>query len=513
MEKYLPDTSVVIEEILSKQVAEGKIKGRILIPNAVVAELEHQANTGQEIGLIGLEEIKRLRELSEKGKIELEFVGDRPDASQIKYAKKGEIDAMIRKLAFENNATLVTGDLVQARSGEAFGIKVIYYDLRKIKKKLGISRFFTKDTMSIHLKEGVRPMAKKGAPGVWEFVEIRKKKLKREEVESYAKEIMEAGRIPEYGFIEIDRKGSTIAQIGKYRIVITKPPFSEGWEITATRPIREMELKDYGLPKKLLKRLDEEASGIIISGSPGAGKTTFAEALARHHQRKGRIVKTIEAPRDLQLPEEITQYSKTLSSTGELHDILLLTRPDYTIFDEVRTTSDFKLYADLRLAGIGLIGVLHGTSAIDSIQRFLGKIELGMVPSIIDTIIFIDKGNVAKVYSMKMVVKVPTGMYESDLARPVVEVRDFLTGELEYEMYTYGEQTVVMPVRHKKKIKFKEFESEIRALVKKPEIEVIDNSVVIKVSKAQIKRLLGKKGERIRRLEKKYGVSIEVITK
>ncbi len=513
MNKYLPDTSVIIEKLLSKQAAEGKIKGKILIPKAVMAELEHQANTGQEIGLIGLSEIKKLRELSEKEKIELDFVGERPDATQIRYAKKGEIDALIRQLAHDNEATLITGDLVQARSAEAFGVKVIYHDLRKAKKKLSINKFFTKDTMSIHLKEGIKPMAKRGLPGEWNFVEARKRKLKREEIKKYAKEVMEMARLAEHGFIEIDRKGSTIVQIGKHRIVITRPPFSKGWEITATKPIKEMELNNYELPGKLIKRLNEESSGIIISGSPGAGKTTFAEALAKHYQRKGRIVKTIEAPRDLQLPREITQYSKSLASKEELHDILLLTRPDYTIFDELRSINDFRLYADLRLAGIGLIGVLHGTSAIDSIKRFVGKVELGMVPSIIDTLLYINKGMVEKAYSIKITVKVPSGMYESDLARPVVEVKDYSTGELEYEMYTYGEQTVVIPVVPRKKRNLNAFEQEIKSLVRKPEIKIKDNEAVIKVSREQLRKLIGRKGDRIRRLEKKYGLSIEVYKK
>ena len=96
MNNYVPDTSVIIAEILSKEVKEGELKGRVLIPNSVVAELEHQANTGQEVGLIGLKELKTLRELSEEKKIELEYIGERPSAEQIKYAKKGEIDALIR---------------------------------------------------------------------------------------------------------------------------------------------------------------------------------------------------------------------------------------------------------------------------------------------------------------------------------------------------------------------------------------------------------------------------------
>ena len=40
-------------------------------------------------------------------------------------------------------------------------------------------------------------------------------------------------------------------------------------------------------------------------------------------------------------------------------------------------------------------------------------------------------------------------MVEADLSRPVVEVRDFETQELDYEIYTYGEQTIVVPIKKK----------------------------------------------------------------
>jgi predicted PilT family ATPase len=50
---------------------------------------------------------------------------------------------------------------------------------------------------------------------------------------------------------------------------------------------------------------------------------------------------------------------------------------------------------------------------------------------------------------MSLKVKLPTGMggTQRDLARPVVEVRDFERGILEYEMFTFGGEKVVVPVR------------------------------------------------------------------
>ncbi|RLE89962.1 MAG: ATPase, partial [Thermoprotei archaeon] len=326
-EIHVPDTSVIIEGAVSKLIKDGIIKGKVIVHRAVISELENQANQGKAVGFAGLEEIKRLRELASKGKIKLEIAGERPKPSEIRMAWTGAIDALIRELAWEYDATLITGDRVQAEVARALGIKVIYVKPKK-ERKVRLENFFDKDTMSIHLKEGVPPMAKKGKPGSWRIVTLSDKPMIREEIESIAKEIIEAAKLRGNGFIEIDRAGSTIVQLGLYRIIIARPPLSDGWEITAVRPLVKLRLEDYNLPKKLLRRLEERAEGILIAGAPGMGKTTFAQALAEYYSRKGKIVKTIESPRDMHLPDIVTQYSKTHASSDELHDILLLSRPD-----------------------------------------------------------------------------------------------------------------------------------------------------------------------------------------
>jgi len=37
-------------------------------------------------------------------------------------------------------------------------------------------------------------------------------------------------------------------------------------------------------------------------------------------------------------------------------------------------------------------------------------------------------------------------MESDDLARPVIIVTSFITKKVEYEIYTFGEQTIVMPL-------------------------------------------------------------------
>jgi len=517
IEKLVPDTSIIIEGTLSKKIENREINvGEIIIHEAILAELEHQANQGRSIGLVGLDELKKLRNMSEEGLFQIRYAGRRPSAAEIRHASLGEVDSLIRDLAYDEGATLLTGDKIQSRVGEAKGINVIYVEPVIKQRKLTIEKYFDKTTMSVHLRENIKPYAKRGFPGNWESVDLSEEVLKQEEIQDITKEIMEETKSRRDGFIETERRGSTIIQLGNYRIVITRPPFSDAWEITCVHPIKKTVLEEYSLSEKLKKRIGQ-AEGILVAGSPGMGKSTFAQALAEFYVDKRKTVKTIEAPRDLQLSENVTQYSISYGSSQEIHDVLLLSRPDYTIFDEMRNLEDFRLFADLRLAGIGLVGVIHANDPIDAIQRFIGKTELGLIPHIIDTVLFIKNGNVNKILSLKMSVKVPSGMIEADLARPVVDVMDFETNKLEYEIYSYGEETIVVPVNLAsnvsavKKLAAKQIESELRKYANDIRVEFIsDDRINIFVPEEDIAYIIGKEGRTIDEIEKRLGISISV---
>lgn len=518
MKVIVPDTSVIVDGRLTQYIEDLGEKVKIIIPEAVVSEIEHQANEKRAIGHVGLGELKKLRELANAGRIELEFYGERPEFWQIKRAKAGEIDNMVREVAREVNGVLITGDQVQRDIAIAKGIDVIYLEARK-EVRHRLEDFFDEHTMSVHLKGGVIPLAKKGKPGEWRLIRVREKPLRDGEVYEIADDIIERSRRDPESFIELDSQGATVVQMRNYRIVIARPPFSDRIEITAVRPITKLSIEDYHLSQKLLGRLAEKAEGILIAGAPGEGKSTFAQALAEYYASMGKIVKTMEKPRDLQVGEEITQYTALEGRMELTGDLLLLVRPDYTIYDEMRKTRDFKIYADLRLAGVGMVGVVHATKPIDAIQRFIGRVELGMIPQIVDTVIFIKAGKVEKVLSLEYNVKVPSGMTEEDLARPVIEVRDFESGELEYEIYTYGEEISIVPVKKKgeKAPAVRLAERKLRQEIKKflpdvyTEVELVSpHKAVIYADEFDIPAIIGKKGKRINEIEKKIGISIDV---
>ena len=528
MKTIIPDTSAVIIGAVSEIIEKENLDyPEIIVPEAVVCELEHQANADRREGINGLNELQKLQHLQEEGEIAVSFKGKRPTNYDIKYAKSGEIDALIRDLARSEFGTLLTNDRVQAETAKAQGIPVYYYEQKYVEKTLTISKFFDDETMSVHLKENVCPMAKKGTPGHIKFVKLSDEKFNHSMLQELIDEIIDKSRSDSKTYLESVKEGSFVVQSREYRISIARPPFSEAVEITAVRPVADIDLDEYHLSSKLMDRINNNAEGILISGSPGAGKSTFVQAIAKYYSGElNKIVKTMESPRDLQLPDEITQYAPLEGSMENTADVLLLVRPDYTIYDELRKNHDFNIFADMRLAGVGMIGVVHATRPIDAIQRIASRVELGVIPSIVDTSIYIEDGEVKSVYETKMTVKVPSGMKEADLARPVIEVRDFETGELKNEIYTYGEQTIVMdldlvnnPSNSADKssvdiIAEKEILRRIKRFLPKKakvDVEVISpERANIYIPEELVPKIIGKNGKRIAEIEEKIGISLGV---
>ncbi len=379
-------------------------------------------------------------------------------------------------------------------------------------------KFFDPTTMSIHLKENQKPLGKKGKPGSFELVELDTITLDRDYLELMTNQILSAIDDETLGNTEISKPGALVIQYRDYRIAITRPPFSELLEITIVHPIKQMALEDYHLSEKLMSRLETQAEGILISGAPGSGKSTLASGIANFFNRSGKIVKTFESPRDLQVDSGVTQYNRLDGSFENSADILLLVRPDYTIFDEVRRREDFGIFSDLRLTGVGMVGVVHANTPIDAIQRFIGKIELGIIPNVLDTVIYVKDGEISKVFELELKVKVPSGMVEQDLARPVIEISDFETKTLEYEIYTFGEENIIIPVTEngsqKTGIEHLAEEKILDRLYRfdpNPKIEFLSpGRIKVFVSGESIPSLIGKAGKTIQELEKSLGLHIDV---
>jgi ATPase len=524
--KYVVDTSAIIGRQIGSKLQNDEIKGgdEIIVPIPVIDELRSQASDNREQGVIGLDEIRKIREFCGTTGVVLSFRGHMPTFNDIQLAKGGRIDAIITDIARENDATLLTADYVQHLVAEALGISSELIKTSKSSNRLPFERFFDGNTMSVHLKEGVPAMGKRGKPGSFDLTQLSDEEMTYAGLDEMANQVVEIATTSFAGSVEINRKGAIVVQLGAFRIAITRPPFSEAIEITIVRPIVKLSLMDYGISEKLMNRFSQKAEGVIVAGSPGSGKSTLASSIAEFYAQQGKIVKTFESPRDLQISRNITQYGPLEGTFEKAVDILLMVRPDYTVFDEVRRTNDFLVFSDMRLAGVGMVGVVHASSPVDAVQRFIGKIELGMIPHILDTIVFVKDGSISKVYEISLTIRVPSGMTESDLARPVIEVRDFDMGQIEYEIYTYGEENIVVPTSSFADFKPSEdaittlAESKIRDTIRrfdpKAEIKLTSRDrVQIRVNKDIAPVIIGKGGSTVNELEKMLGIHIDVEVK
>jgi ATPase len=517
--KIVLDTSVIINGLFTSQVESGNIRNsEIIIPQAVIDELQSQASQKKDQGFSGLREIKNLKDLSKNFGLEIIIQGTHPSSEEIRMAGQGKIDSIIKDIAKKNQATLYTSDNVQHLVAQTEGVTSVFLHSAFKEEELEFLKYFDSETMSVHLKENLSPLAKKGKPGSFALTKISDELLTRDDLDFMAKQILNTAKSLESSTIEISKTGASVIQYKDYRIAITTPPFSESYEITVVHPIVKLNLDDYTISAELMERFADRAEGIVISGPPGSGKSTLASGLANFYHGQGKIVKTFESPRDLQVDPGVTQYSKLDGSFDNTADILLLVRPDYTVFDEVRRREDFLTYSDLRLTGVGMVGVVHANSPLDAIQRFIGKIELGIIPNVLDTVVFVKDGQIEKVYDLELKVKVPTGMTESDLARPVIEIRNFENNALEHEIYTFGEENVIVPIGKKpQKVGIEKLaEDKIRETFKRydpqSEVEILsDNRVRVSVDKQAIPSIIGRGGSNINDIEKSLNIHIDVV--
>ena len=390
-----------------------------------------------------------------------------------------------------------------------------------------IEALLMEDVHTVFLKADCPPRVKRGKIGELKLVETEDDDGKWDNLrlESLQEELVDLANENKHRsdcFLEIDRQGCQVIQLGDLRIACAWPPFADAREITIVRPVAKLSLSDYELDKRLIERLSNHHRGIFICGRPGSGKTTLAQAIAEYlDEDLGTMVKTMEAPRDLQLADRITQYAPLEGDLEKTAEIIFLVRPDFVIFDEVRRARDFEIFANVRLAGVGLLGVTHANSALEAIQRLIGKVELGLVSQVLDTILHVESGKIQQVLELRMTVKPPTGMQE-ELARPVIEVVEFPSGKITHEMFAFGSEIAVVPVEG-----VKQNISPIRALAKDALTRTIrewvgvesqvhftsDSAANIYVSDNMISTIVGKGGSNIRQIQDELGgISLSVKT-
>ena len=103
------------------------------------------------------------------------------------------------------------------------------------------------------------------------------------------------------------------------------------------------------------------------------------------------------------------------------------------------------------------------------------------------------------------------------MARPVIEICDFETNNLEYEIYTFGEENVIIPVTKSEKkpgiesLAEEKIIDKLRRYDPNPQVEFLGNSRIrVYVSKDSIPGIIGRNGSNIKELEAMLNLHIDV---
>lgn len=356
-DKVVVDTSVVIEGLLTRILSEGKVKVKeLIVPEAVLAELESQANKNRETGFLGLEELEKLQEEN----LDISFKGNRPKEFEVKYAYSGEVDSLIRDLAFRENAVLFTADVVQAKAARAKGVKVYLYRFEKDESLPLICEYLGEYTLEVRLVEGESVKVREGFPWHNKLKTLKRKKQSYEEIKFLVKDLYEKSHRLDSCFLEVDKKNYSIFQISNYRVIVTRPPLSSKLDVRVVKKPVSISLSEFNLSKKQIFNVSK-ASNVFILGSTGSGKSTFLKSLLTWFSKKHRV-SIVQRYNDLSF-EVGSVYNLSHSSMGEIKELLYLNKPDIigldlndekVSFNNVKTIYTFNLEVKELLDGLAL---------------------------------------------------------------------------------------------------------------------------------------------------------------
>ena len=275
----MSDTSVLVNGQIGVRAEAGELRNcEVIVPQVVVDELYSLAEQHRRQGWAGLE---TLREISEGDAITVTIHGNHAAPEDA-----GRVAGMVVDTAKRLRATLYTSDRLQQLAAQAEGVDATLLRSEVRREDLGFVQYFDSDTMSVHLKEGMPPAAKRGGPGSFIMVTLDDQTLERADLERMADRIADAGR-GKGGMIEIEKPGALVVQYEDYRIAVTRPPFSESVEITVVHPLVQMSLDDYDLSEELMERLLGGRRRYSHRRPAGLGQVHLGIGLGRFLQRTG----------------------------------------------------------------------------------------------------------------------------------------------------------------------------------------------------------------------------------
>jgi ATPase len=443
VEKIIPDTSVLINGALSRLIEAGEIRDcELIIPLAAVDELQAQASKGRDIGLRGLEEIKRIREISGDRNIQIRFSGERPSLDDIRLARSGRMDALIRDAARAEGGVLYTSDYVQALVAEAEGIPVKYIEPYRRPEEPAYRRYLGPDVVNLYLRDGMRPYAEVLKDGRLEAVVLDDEPCGEELLNEVLEEVMAVARVRENVDIVVLRPEAVILEMGDYRIRVVKPPLSDRMEAMIQRSILQL-IPESAVAEPIIRECASGRRGVLVLNLDGVYSFPIAERVAERLWEMGLDTRIIGHARRV---DALAPYYGPLDGDLEktLH-LALLSLPDYIIMDEVVDSRDLRLMRDARLAGVGLVAFRQSRSLEAAITSLMEVISPPLLSRVMDVVILMKCSGASEIWNISASVRAPSGLSPESGIKHVIELTR--AGETVYEIYEVDGRLIISNVR------------------------------------------------------------------
>jgi ATPase len=164
----------------------------------------------------------------------------------------------------------------------------------------------------------------------------------------------------------------------------------------------------------------------------------------------------------------------------------------------------------------------------DAVQRFLDRVDFGVLPQTIDTIIFVREGEITRVYDIDFSMGIPEGMSGENNIRPLIAIIDHETGEREFQIFKYEGETIVMPLvregalpvvkveKEEEKITWKLTEREIQREIGRFTDGYVDvrmqsdNKAVVYIDDKDVPAAIGKGGKNVAGIVNKLSIGIDI---
>jgi ATPase len=439
MEKIVPDTSVLINEALSRLMEAGEMRDcELIIPLAAVDELQAQASKGRDIGLRGLEEIKRIRELSGDKNIQMRFSGERPSLDDIRLARSGRIDALIRDVARAEGGVLCTSDYVQALVAEAEGIPVKYIEPYRRSEEPAYKRYLGPDVVNLYLRDGVRPYAEVLRDGRLETAMLDDEPCSEELLNEVLEEVMAVARVREDADIVVLRPEAVILEMGDYRIRIVKPPLSDRMESMIQRSILQL-VPESAVVEPIIRECSSGRRGVLMLNLDGVYSFPIAERVAERLWEMGLDARVIGRAR--RVNASAPYYGLLDGDLEKTLHLALSSLPDYIIMDEAMDSRDLKLMKDARLAGVGVVAFKQSRSIEAAIASLMEAISPPLLPRVVDAVILMKCSGASEIWNISASMKVPSGLSPESGIKHVIRLTR--AGETVYEIYEVNGRPII----------------------------------------------------------------------